>query len=216
MRILKRILLLSCILLLCMPIGGVYALWNYYQPLEPTLTNSLVGLVGFYYKTEEVLPSDKANQMNAYGLVEYTINNSKIGLNSSKGDRLLEQVEEVDDFQLHSKDGIKASNLKHIFEDSASQAMEFTLEYISDTQICVYVYMDSDIEDAEEFYQSGVDIVRIPVYKTLVVRSKAGARDWDDVGTAEGYATVVRRGGFYAIDASTWAGKSEGRSNENV
>ena len=75
-----------CALVLSLTVGGVYAMWFYYLPADPVLSNPILGLTGFYYKSEEVLPDDEGNQMNAMGLIDYIINNVKIGLNSSKGD----------------------------------------------------------------------------------------------------------------------------------
>jgi len=211
MRISRGILAFVCALGLSLTVGGVYAMWFYYLPADPVLSNPLLGLTGFYYKSEEVLPDDEQNQMNAMGLIDYIINNVKIGLNSSKGDRLLGEIIDSDDV-LHSKENIQGSNLKHIFEDTASTALEFTLEYISQTEVYAYVYADVDLDDAKDLYVSGIDSVRIPVYKTLITRSGSNKRDWDDVGTATGYATVVIEGSFYTIDTNTWAGKSEAES----
>ena len=205
----RKLLARICAVGMLFTVGGVYATWHYILPPDPILVSPLVGLDGFYYKTEEVLPGDSNHQMNAFGLLDYIVHNVKIGLNSSKGDRLLVQIEDADNGELHSRDNITSSNLKHIFEDTASTALEFTLEYISDTEIWAYVYMDTDIDKAVARYQEGVDKVRILTYKAVIIRSAAGKRDWDHLGAAEGYATVERCGGFYAIDAKSWAGKSD-------
>ena len=137
------------------------------------------------------------------GLIDYIINNVKIGLNSSKGDRVLGEIIDSDDV-LHSKENIQGSNLKHIFEDTASTALEFTLEYISETHINAYIYADLDLARAEQLHSTGVQTVRIPVYKSVIQRSSANKRDWDDKGTMIGNADAVEEGSFYAIDISTW------------
>ena len=56
-------------------VGGVHAAWNYILEPEPVMDRSLLGVTGFYYKTEEVLPDDQEHQMNAMGLLEYIITN---------------------------------------------------------------------------------------------------------------------------------------------
>ena len=216
MRISKRILAFVCALGLSLTVGGVYAIWYYFLPPDPVLNHPLLGLTGFYYKTEEVLPDDGEHDMNAQGLIEFIINNVNIGLNSSKGDRLIAQIQERETRGLHSPDGITGSNLKHIFETTASTALEFTLYSDKDTEVYAYLYLDSDLERAEELYAQGVDIVRIPVYRTLITGSGLKGRDWDDVGTAEGYALAVDMGSFYAIDPMTWAGGTGSATEETL
>ena len=112
----RKLLARVCAAGMCLTIGGVYATWNYIVAPKPISTSPLVGLDGFYYRTEEVLPGDSDHQMNAWGLLDYIVHNVKIGLNSSKGDRLLVQIEDAPNGQLHSKDNITSSNLKHIFQ----------------------------------------------------------------------------------------------------
>lgn len=205
----RKLLARVCAASMCLTVGGVYATWHYIIAPDPISTTPLVGLDGFYYKTQEVLPGDSEHQMNAWGLLDYIVNNVKIGLNSSKGDRLLVQIADANKGELHSRDHITASNLKHIFEDTESTALEFTLEYISDTELCAYIYADTDLDKAQSRYEEGVDQVRILTYKAVILRSAPGKRDWYHLGAAEGYATVVRAGSFYAIDAKSWAGKSD-------
>lgn len=216
MRISRRILTFVCALCMCLTVGGVYAVWNYINPPDPVYDRSLLGVTGFYYKTEEVLPDDTSNQMNAMGLLDYIISNVNIGLNSSKGDRLIAQIQERETRGLHSPDGITGSNLKHIFETTASTALEFTLYSDKDTEVYAYIYADVDLERAEELYDQGTDTVYIPVYRSLITGSGPSKRDWDDVGTAEGYAIVVRCGSFYAIDPLTWVGKMAMESEETI
>ncbi|MBO4939850.1 MAG: hypothetical protein J6D30_02320 [Clostridia bacterium] len=204
MRILKRILAFACALGICLTIGGVYAMW-YYLVIPEDVSDSFKNLemTGFLYESKEVLPDNEENQLNAQGLLEYIINNVKIGLNSSKGNILLREIIESDNV-LHSKETIQGSNLKHIFEDTASTALEFTLEYISDTHINAYIYADLDLARAEQLHSTGVQTVRIPVYKSIIQRSSANKRDWDDKGTMIGNADTVEEGSFYVIDVSTW------------
>lgn len=204
MRISRRILTFVCALCMCLTIGGVYAVWYYLLPVNPISEKPMCILGTFLYKSEEVLPDDESNQMNAMGLLEYIITNRNIGLNSSKGDRLITQVQEQGARGLHSPDGITGSNLKHIFEDTASTAFEFTLYSDNNKEVYAYIYLDSDLERAETLYEQGVETVRIPVYRSLITGSGLKGRDWDDVGTSLEYAVVVDCGSFYAIDPLSW------------
>ena len=88
--LLRKLSVLFCAMGMWLMSGGVYAMSNYIMPPKDISLMPLLGLDGFYYKKEEVLPGDYNNQMNAYGLFDYIVNNVKIGLNSSIGDRLLE------------------------------------------------------------------------------------------------------------------------------
>ena len=209
MGVFRRLMLFVCILVAACSVGGVYAYWEYWKPVDPKNDKGLIGLTGFYYKSEEVLPDDGAHDMNALGFVEYVIYNTKAGLNSKKGNAIFSQVKTNAQQQLHSKDTINKSNFNHIFSDTNSQALEFTLQYVSDTKLYLYVYMDEDLAEAErkieEAEYRGEDLtVRITTYITVIERSKNGTLDWDDKGSAKGVARAVDDGTFYTIDPDTW------------
>ena len=206
MKALKKTALLICSLFILLSLSGVWALWIYPSAPLPTTSASGVTTSGFYYNTEEVLPDDGAHDMNAQEMVGYVIHNAKAGLNSKKGDEVFRQIKEKPNKQLHSKDKITNSQLGHVFEDTQSTALEFTLLYVSDTQIRLYVYMDTQLQDAEDKLNAGeTQTVRITTYVTLIERPSASVEgQWEDVGSAKGTAVVVDDGSFYVIDPSTW------------
>ena len=120
----KRLAIFFCTAFLALTAVGVNALWVYWEPPTPIDDGGLLGLTGFYYKTEEVLPDDTSQQSNAVGFIEYVINNTKAGLNSKKGPALFAQIKEKDDKQLHSKDHTTSTNLDHVFSDIKIPSME--------------------------------------------------------------------------------------------
>ena len=210
----KRLAIFFCTALLALTAVGVNALWVYWEAPAPTDGNGLLGLTGFYYKTEEVLPDDPAHQSNAVGFIEYVLNNTKAGLNSKKGPALFAQIKEKDDKQLHSKDHTTNTNLNHVFSDTQSQAFEYTILYISDTMLHVYIYMDTHLAEAESKLEaakrSGEELtVRITTYLTVIERSSASKLDWDDIGSAKGTAQAVDDGSFYVIKPDTWMSTAE-------
>ena len=215
----RRLAVLCFTLLLSLGSLSVWASWEYFFPAETATGSLALGLTGFYYKTEEVLPDDSANDENALGFVQYVIYNTKAGLNSSKGNEIFRQLKNTSNKQLHSKDKITNTNLDHIFKDTNSGELEFTMEYVSDTQIRLYVYMDSDLETAEqrleESYNANQPItVRITTFVTIIERSASEKLDWDDKGSAKGNAVVVNDGSFYVIDPSTWSGLEATKTEE--
>ena len=104
-------MLLLALLLLC--VGGVWASWIYCEEYADPSTDNLggIGLSEFVWAPEEILPTDKPGE-NYLDLLESILNNSKGGLNSSKG--TLENA--VDKHQLvHSSQNVQGGNLKHLF-----------------------------------------------------------------------------------------------------
>ncbi len=205
----RRMAILFFTLLLAFGSFGVWASWNYFDLADPVADNMGLVLQGFYYKTEEILPNDGSHDQNAVGFVQYVIYDVKAGLNSKKGNAIFSQLKNQRDFMLHSKDTITNSNFDHIFSDTESEALEFTMEYVSDTQIRLYVYLDAELDKAgdllREAQSTGQPLtVRITTYVTMVERSASEELDWDDKGSAKGNAVVVNDGSFYVIDPSTW------------
>ena len=213
MKILKRLAIFFCVSFLFLSTVGVKALWVYWAIPDAADGRGVLGLTGFYYSTEEVLPDDSSQQENALGFVQYIIYDVKAGLNSKKGEEIFRQIKEKDDKQLHSKDKTTNVNLEHVFSTTQSQALEFTMLYISDTKIYVFIYMDNDLEQAEAKMESAENkgetlTVRITTYITVVERSANGKLDWDDIGSAKGTAVVVDDGNFYVVDPDTWMSTS--------
>lgn len=209
MRIMRRILPLFCAFFLLSSVVGVYAIWQYWSAATPADGEGLTGVSGFYYTSDEVLPDDGAHDMNALYLVQYIIYDVKAGLNSKKGDAIFAQLKDSDDKLLHSKDKITNSNFDHIFSTTESTALEFTLQYVSDTEIYIYIYADDDLRQAESMLEAaeraGEELtVRITTYVTSVVRSAVGKLDWDDKGSAKGMAKVVDDGSFFVVDPATF------------
>lgn len=214
MKIFRRLAIFFCAAFLALSSVGVKALWVYWTPPQPLDEGGLIGLSGFYYKSEEVLPDDTSQQSNALGFVEYVINNTKAGLNSKKGAALFNQIKGKEDGQLHSKDHTTNTNLDHVFSDTQSQALEYTILYVTDTRLHVYIYMDNDLALAQSKIEGAAAqgetlTVRITTYLTVIERSAANKYDWDDIGSAKGTARVVDDGSFYVIDPSTWMSTSE-------
>lgn len=215
MKLFGRLLLPVCALVALSSVGGVYAMWNYWQYPEAIHSGGTVGLSGFYYKTEEILPDDGAHDMNALAFVEYVIYDVKAGLNSKKGNAIFTQLKGRDDKLLHSQENITNANFDHIFSTTESTLLEFTMEYVSDTRINLYVYKDADIIEAqqkiEEAQSRGETLtVRIVAYQTVVERSAYGELDWEDKGSVKGLAQAVNDGFFYVVSPSTWVGVGGG------
>lgn len=207
MGLFRRLTGLFCAVILLLSMGGVWALWVYWDPPTPIASQGLLGMTGFYYKSEEVLPDDPSQQQNALGFIKYVIYDKKAGLNSKKGNAIVDQLEDAN--ELHSNDTITNTNFKHIFSDTYATAFEFTMKYISQTQMYVYVYLDNDIATAKAKIEAAQDAgetltVRITTYVTLVERSADGALDWEDMGSAKGTAEVVKDGSYYVVAPDTW------------
>ena len=219
MKIFRRLSILFCFALFALSTVGVYALWSYRDPPEPLDANGLIGLVGFYYDTVEVLPDDGKNDMNAFGFVDYAIYNTKAGLNSKKGNTIYSQVKAAGAGGLHSRDNITSSNFGHIFKETQSTELEFTMLYVSDTYMYLFVYADADIEYAATRIKAAQDAgetltLRITTYITVVERSADGKLDWDDKGSAKGTAQVVKDGSLYVIDPASWMGTADPTQSE--
>ena len=213
MKIVRRFWTFLCASVFLFSIGGVYALWRYWQPSDSANASGAMWMGEFYYNMEEVLPSDGAHDMNALGFVEFVIYDVKAGLNSKKGEPIFNQLKRQGDKCLHSKDNITNANFDHIFSTTESTALEFTMEYIDDLTIRLHVYLDEQLLKAEEKIEQAEALgttvtVRITDYITLIQRSSVNS-DWEAQGSAKGTAVVKDDGSFYVVDVSTWNGLEE-------
>ena len=219
MSVFKRLTIFFCAAFIVLTAVGVRAVWVYRELPAPLDADGLIGLSGFYYNTEEVLPDDGKHDMNALGFVQYVIYNTKAGLNSKKGNEIYRQVKEAGASGLHGRDNITSSNFDHIFKETQSTALEFTMLYVSDTYMYLFVYADADIEYAATRIKAAQDAgetltVRITAYITAIERSANGELDWEDLGSSKGTAKVVRDGSMYTIDPGSWMGTADPTQSE--
>ena len=101
---------------------------------------------------------------------------------------------------LYNWETIQGNNIKHTFETSDMNALEFALLYLPETEeFLVYTCKDADLEEADN-----VGTTKINTYRTRLGMNESGV--WVAKGSAEGYATVITAQGSSTrvVDHETW------------
>ena len=187
--------LLSLVLVL-LSIGGIFAVWQYYTAPETKAEQLSFEVSGFVWTPEEVLPTETPGQ-NYMDLLESILNNSKAGLNSSKG-TLKNAVLNDKDGLVHSSQNVQGGNLKHLFITEACRLLDFMMEYVADTEFRVYMC------EADPVDEGTVGTTRVKVYMTVLAVENG---KWIARETQFGYATVQYFPGSsstHAIGITTW------------
>lgn len=191
---LTKYLALLCALVLVCSMGGVGAVWIFAEDPANTAADKMnIGLSEFVWAPEEILPADRPGE-NYLDLLNSILNNSKGGLNSNKG--TLENAVKKD-IVVHSSQNVQGGNLKHLFITTASQDLDFIVQYISATELHVYIFEDDDVTAGL------VNTTQIKVYKTIVLEENGV---WRGEESRLGYATIryVKDTSYLAIDPSEW------------
>ena len=194
-KVMRYPFLLSLLLLLS-SIGGVYAAWTYaLSSANPVEEGILHILEDFYYKPEDILPTETPGQ-NFMDLLNSILENDKNGLNSKK-DSYENAIKNDKDGLLHCKENITGGNQKHLFVTEANRLLAFIAEYISDTEFHFYMYTESDAVNGVS------NSARIKVFKTIVHYIDG---TWVAEESQFGYATAAYFAGtsIESIDVYSW------------
>ena len=196
MRITLKYMSALLALLFILSMGGVFAIWQYAKaPADAKSKGISVELHEFVWKPEQILPTEQPGE-NYMDLLGSVLENSKAGLNSSKG--VLEKAV-ISDKIVHSTQNVQGGNLKHLFITSESKKLDFIVQYVTATEFHLYMYEDADVT-------AGLaDVTNILVYKTILIKENG---EWIGQETKQGYAPVTYLGeydSYKAIDPERWA-----------
>ncbi|MBQ8440592.1 MAG: hypothetical protein IJX19_08020 [Clostridia bacterium] len=201
MRFFAKLSLLIALVGIIGSVGGVFAVWIYFEnPAVDVLEELSIYLGAFEYKPEDILPDREDIGESHQNLITAILNNTKIGLNKDKKDAFLNECLERTSHVLYNWETIQGNNIKHTFETSDMEALEFALQYFPETEeFLVYTCKDVDLESAET-----LGTTKINTYRTRLVKDENDV--WIAKGSAEGYATVILARGFSVrvIDHESW------------
>ena len=162
-----KIVALCCLGVVFAGVGGVYGTWKYaIEPSQSEQQSLSTGLNEFYWTPEEVLPDLESIGKSHLDLINSIINDRSQGLNNKNSPlngAIAKRIKLGKD-DIGSMGNIQGGNLKHIFTTSETRALEFVIEFISDTDYNIYTFTDDDLDTAD-----GVG-VRIPVYRTKCLK----------------------------------------------
>lgn len=174
-------------------ISGVYAAWIYPNSMIEQKNNTLgIILSEFVWEPEEILPVTPGS--NYMVLLDSILNNSKGGLNSSKG--TVENAVKQDGI-IHSSQNVHGGNLKLLFITEECRELEFIIKYISDTEFHVYMFENKDVTSGL------VNVTQIYAYMTVLTVVDG---EWIGLESQLGYSTLryVRNTNYIAIDPDEW------------
>lgn len=201
MRLFAKLSLLIALVGMVCSVGGVFAVWIYFEkPAADASKEMSVYLGVFEYKPEEILPDRENIGESHQNLITAILNNSKIGLNKDRKEAFLKECLERNPHVLYNWETIQGNNIKHTFETSDMNALEFALLYLPETEeFFVYTCKDVDLEEADN-----VGTTKINTYRTRLGMNESGV--WVAKGSAEGYATVItaRGSSTRVVDHETW------------
>ena len=204
MRVITKLLICVLAISLLSGVGGAFAVWKYFSMPKSASSQIPIYLSAFEYKPQEVLPDRESIGESHINLIESILNNSKVGLNKDKKNALynecVERGENGREYVLYNWETIQGNNIKHAFETSDMEALEFALQYLPETdEFLVYTCKDDDLDDAEI-----LGTTKINTYRTRLQKNSSGK--WIASGSAEGYATVVTAPGSSrrVIDHNSW------------
>lgn len=217
MKSIKRVLILSCVLVLIFSVGGAYATWTYSTGAVSPFEQPLDFKVGdFFWEGSGDLPTEGSIGENHLLLIENLINHSEHGLNKSDS-YLNEQISARKKNSwiaggsrdtLGSMAVTQSEELDELFGLSASK-LSFVIQFVDDNTYYLFttgVYLGErgEINWIGQNSKPGQPTVPIgdyvsPIYKTVVKKSNG---TWAAQSTVEGYAV------------SAWY--EESRSNANA
>lgn len=190
----RSLSLLMC-LVVVLTTGGSLASWIFSQNRPKDEDDSLgIILNEFTWAPDEILPTETPGE-NYMDLLESILNNSKGGLNSSKG--TVEKA--VNDYNfVHSSQNVQGGNLKHLFITEPCKLLEFVIQRVSAKEFHVYMF---EILDAEA---ATVNVTRIKVYKTILIEQDNGK--WYAPETQQGHAIAryFKSTTYHSINPEEW------------
>ena len=195
-KCIMRYVALICALLTLILVGGVFAVWKFYYVPEPKYENISFSVSGFEWTPEEILPTEKPGQ-NYMDLLDSVLNNSKAGLNTSKG-VLKNAVLNDKDGLVHSTQNVQGGNLKHLFITEEARELDFVIKRVSNTEFHIYMYETEAVENGT------LGSTKVKVYMTILALENG---TWIGRESQFGYATVqtLPSSSTVAIDVNTWA-----------
>ena len=138
----KALYLCLCVVIM-LSLSGVFAAWHYCGiPLADENDDVGFSLNVFTWKPAGILPTEKPGE-NYMVLLDSVLNNNKGSLNSSKG--TVENTVKKDKL-LHSSQNVQGGNLKHLFITEPCKALDFIIQYVSDTEFHIYMFETEDVE----------------------------------------------------------------------
>ena len=205
----KTIILMLLAILVLVPVGGVYARWQYAdQPFPPEFTNVEIGINTFYFPPEQVLPGgDKEAPLgeNHFGLIDRILNEDQknYGLNISNNVLLHEYLRKQP--IVYSNQKTSGGHLKFILDPKTStHGLYYCIEKISDTLYYCYTFSESALDAASGTHNE------IQVYRTHLEKTDKWRATVSYVGYTKNIA--LRNLGIsadsqslaFSIDVSTW------------
>ena len=177
-----KYLALLIALLLVASCGGVFAVWTFAENPAESKSDSVgisINEYNFVWTPEEILPTDKPGE-NYITLLGSILDNSKVGLNSSK-DVIFDTAERYG--IVHCDQNVQGGNLKHLNDvfTSSDQDLDFVISYVSETELHCFMFEDDDVNSGL------VDVTPIKVYKTIL---RYAGGEWYGEESQLGYATI--------------------------
>ena len=207
----RRGLPIFLVLILALSVGGVYAVWTYYdEPIESQDGAMGVNISVFDYTPEEILPGGDVEipdiGQNHHVLIDLILNESNkgYGLNYSDNVVLHKYVERQG--VAYSNQKVSGGNLKFILDPkNNTHGLYYCVEWVSETQYYAYTFSSDELT-----MHAGTE-TEIVAYRTVFVKEsgewiattshygKAKTRPLDDLGVSADPNTVP-----FSIDVSTW------------
>ena len=206
MKLGKRLKLALISLTATACVGGVYASWQYQKSPTPAEAPLSVGIKDFYWAPEEILPDYESIGESHLDLLNSIVNDRSNGLNNQSSplngeikNRIQENKNTVGSMAV-----VQGGNLKHLFTTSATEALEFVIEFVSDTEYFIYTFED------DELNKTGKEGAIIPVFQSYCKKTDGV---WEIIGSRSGTATTKyydsnKGGKRLSIDVTTWVKKT--------
>ena len=199
----KKLTVILLALILTFSTVGVWASWNYATGDANTQKAGVTaGLLIFEYTVEEILPGVGMDQVgqNHQKVIDVIVNDRKYGLNATQKPIIKELLLEEGEGVAYALQHVTGGNLKNMLPKSSStDAVEFAVEYVSDTQLVAYTYYRLEGSNV-------ADGTIVDCYKTVIVYESG---KWKATIAYPGKApvdTITYNGKrFRAVDVTKWA-----------
>lgn len=207
--VVKKIVAVACCITALLSVGGVYATWHLIGGAIPQREEDLgASLIEFTWPPEAILPDDTDIGESHLQLIKMITVDSPEALNKPNSALVsaIEQRMNEDKNTIGSMGVIQGYNMKHYFTTSATQALEFVIEFFSDTEYYVYTFEDDSLEYAN------AERVWIEAYRTKLIKNNG---TWETVNSELGKAMTMyydsKKGKrALSINVATWVkGKLE-------
>ena len=189
-KIKLSLILALLIFVSCLTTTGVFATWRYSNPdvaIQSQNVNVGVGIGGFIYKPEQILPGIEADKLdeNHLDLVNNILYEASYGLNATKKPVIHEYLS-ADNNVIYGNQNVSGGNLKHVLTNkTGAENLQFAIKRISATEYHTYTFSETTLRNT----MIGQTML---AYKTIMVKGEVGK--WTATRSYQGVATVFDPG----------------------